>query len=247
MKAVILAGGRGTRLAPYTAGLPKPLVPIGDIPILEVIIRQLITSGFTSVTLALGHLGELIRAFFAAHKTLTQRIDLQFVNEEQPTGTAGSLRLISNLPETFLVMNGDVLTTVDYLRLIDFHRASGAWLTIASHQKKVKIDLGVLRVQDGEVVDYLEKPEYVYPVSMGIYVYDRRALDFIPAGRHFDFPELVLQLIAHHKKVAVFESDALWLDIGRWEDYAEAQAVFEKNQHQFRMADWPPNFAVKPT
>jgi NDP-mannose synthase len=239
MKAVILAGGRGTRLAPYTTILPKPLVPVGNIPILEVIIRQLIAGGFESVTLTLGHLGELIRAFFAAHKTLSRRIDLQFVDEEQPTGTAGSLRLVPDLPDTFLVMNGDVLTTIDYSRLIGFHRRSGAWLTIASHRKQVNIDLGVLQLQDGEVIGYLEKPEYIYPVSMGIYVYDRRALEYIPPNQHFDFPELVLKLLFHKKKVACFESDAVWLDIGRREDYASAQDVFEKNQDQFRMAGWP--------
>jgi NDP-mannose synthase len=238
MKAVILAGGRGTRLAPYTTVLPKPLVPVGDIPILEVIIRQLIASGFVSVTLTLGYLGELIRAYFAAHKTLSQQIQLQFVDEEQPTGTAGSLRLISDLPDTFLVMNGDVLTTLDYPRLINFHRESGAWLTIASHQKEVNIDLGVLQLQSGEVTGYLEKPRYVYPVSMGIYVYDRRTLEYIPPGRHFDLPELVMQLLAQKRKVACFESDALWLDIGRRDDYAIAQNVFEQNQDQFRMAGW---------
>ena len=239
MKAVILAGGRGTRLAPYTTVLPKPLVPVGDIPILEVIIRQLIASGFDSVTLTLGHLGELIRAYFAARKTLSRQINLQFVDEEQPTGTAGSLRLIPDLPDTFLVMNGDVLTTLDYVRLINFHRESGAWLTIASHQKQVNIDLGVLKLQRGEVIGYIEKPQYLYPVSMGIYVYDRRVLEYIPPDRHFDLPELVLQLLAQKRKVACFESDAIWLDIGRRDDYAVAQEVFGQNQDQFRMAGWP--------
>jgi NDP-sugar pyrophosphorylase family protein len=233
MKAVILAGGRGTRLAPYTATVPKPLVPVGDIPILEIIVRQLIAARFRSVTLTLGHLGELIRAFFAAHDSLTRQIEVQMVEEEEPTGTAGSLRLVSGLPETFLVMNGDVLTTLDYQRLIDFHRASGAWVTIAAHRKPVDIDLGVLRIEGNEVVDYIEKPKYVYPVSMGVYVVDRRALGHIPSNGHFDFPELVLRLLAEKRKVACFESDALWLDIGRREDYAAAQEIFEGNQHRF--------------
>ena len=246
MKAVILAGGRGTRLAPYTATLPKPLVPVGDVPILEIILRQLIAARFTSVTLTLGHLGELIRAFFAAHHSLGRQIDLQFVDEEQPTGTAGSLRLVPDLPETFLVMNGDVLTTLDFAQLIEFHRASGAWLTIAGHRKPVNIDLGVLRLQGSEVVDYIEKPQYVYPVSMGIYVYDRRVLAHIPSAGHFDFPELVLRLLADRRKVACFESDALWLDIGRHEDYAAAQEVFGQNQEQFRMAARPDTLMAKP-
>lgn len=246
MKAVILAGGRGVRLAPYTTTLPKPLVRLGDVPILEVIIRQLIASGFSSVTLSLGHLGEMIRAFFAANENLGRQIDLQFVEEEQPTGTAGSLLLIPDLPETFLVMNGDVLTTIDYVSLINFHRTTGAWLTIAGHRKQIDIDLGVMRIQGGEVVDYIEKPQYVYPVSMGVYVYDRRALEFIPSGRHFDFPELVLKLIAAQKKVACFEPDALWLDIGRREDYAEAQKVFAKNLDRFLIAGQPQTNPVLP-
>jgi NDP-sugar pyrophosphorylase family protein len=234
MKAVILAGGRGTRLAPYTATLPKPLVPVGDQPILEIILRQLIAAGFTSVTLTLGHLGELIRAFFARHESLGRQIDLQFVEEEQPTGTAGSLRLVPDLPETFLVMNGDVLTTLDYSKLIEFHHRSGAWLTIGGHRKPVNIDLGVLRLRGSDVIDYIEKPQYIYPVSMGVYVYDRRVLAHIPSAGHFDFPELVLRLLAEKRKVACFESDALWLDIGRHEDYLAAQEAFAQNQERFR-------------
>jgi NDP-sugar pyrophosphorylase family protein len=236
MKAVILAGGRGTRLAEHTATLPKPLLPLGDFPIVEIIIRQLIAAGFTSVTLTLGHLGGLVRAFFAAHKTLAREIDLQFVEEDQPTGTAGSLRLVPDLPETFLVVNADVLTTLDFPRLMEFHRAGGAWLTIAGHRQPMNLDVGVLRLQGSEVVDYVEKPKYIYPVSMGIYVYDRRALAHISPDSRFDLPELVQRLLAHQHKVACFESDALWLDIGRPADYAAAQELFERNQERFQLA-----------
>jgi NDP-mannose synthase len=237
MKCVILAGGRGARLAPYTSILPKPLVPVGDMPILEVIIRQLIASGFTSVTVTLGYLGELIRAFFAAHGSLGRRIDLQFVDEEHPTGTAGSVLLVPDLPETFMVMNGDVLTTLDYQRLMEFHRRSGAVLTVACHRKRVALDLGVLELgENGDVTGYIEKPQYVYPVSMGVYVYDRRALAHIPPNCHFDLPDLVLRLLAAGQRVACFESDALWLDVGRQADHSIAQEVFERDQAQFRMA-----------
>ncbi len=242
MKAVILAGGRGTRLAPYTAALPKPLVPVGDVPILEIIIRQLIASGFTSVTLTLGHMGELIRSYFAAHKMLTAQIDLRFVDEEEPTGTAGSLRLVPNLPETFLVMNGDVLTTIDYRKLLAFHQQHGAMLTIAGHRKEVNIDLGVLKLDEdsGAVVDYLEKPKYTYPVSMGVYVYERRAVEHIPSNKYFDFPDLVLKLLAQKQKVLCFQTDELWLDIGRRDDYAQAQEVFEQNKERFLMQSMAP-------
>jgi len=197
-----------------------------------------VTGGFTHVTLSLGHLGELIRAFFADHATLSQQLNLEFVAEEQPTGTAGSLLLVPDLPETFLVMNGDILTTLDYRRLIEFHRASGAWLTIATHRQTVRLDLGVLELQADAVVNYREKPQFEYPVSMGVYVYDRRVLSFIPPHQYFDFPDLVLQLLAHGKKVAAYASDAVWLDIGRREDYQMAQEVFARDPAQFRMAGW---------
>jgi NDP-sugar pyrophosphorylase family protein len=238
MRAVILAGGRGTRLAPITAVLPKPLVPVGEMPILEIVVRQLAAAGFTRATLTLGYLGELIRAFFATHKRLTRLMDVDFVQEEQPTGTAGSLTLVEGLDETFLVMNGDVLTTLDYQELIRFHHAEGAVLTIASHRKRVKIDLGVMELDSSgrRVTGYIEKPEKTYPVSMGVYVYEPRALDFIPRNEYFDFPSLVLRLIAAGERVACFANDSLWLDIGRHEDYAQAQEVFERERARFRLA-----------
>jgi NDP-mannose synthase len=241
MKAVILAGGRGTRLAPYTTVFPKPLVPVGDMPILEIVIRQLVAAGFTQVTLSLGYLGELIKAFFAAHKRLASMIDIQFVEEEQPTGTAGSLSLVPGLDKTFLVMNGDVLTTIDFKALIEYHRNSNALLTIAGHRKQVKIDLGVLELDEnsGLVRGYIEKPEYTYPVSMGVYVYEPRALKFIPNNKYLDFPSLVLKLLEAGEKVACYESDSIWLDIGRPEDYSQAQQVFEQQCDAFRIAELP--------
>jgi NDP-sugar pyrophosphorylase family protein len=235
MRAIILAGGKGTRLAPYTTIFPKPLVPIGEMPILEIIVRQLARAGVTRATLTLGYLGELIRAYFLTHQRLAALMDIDYVTEETPTGTAGSVVLVPELPETFLVMNGDVLTTLDYRALIDYHREQGAAVTIATHRKKVKIDLGVLQMDPvtHAVVDYLEKPVYDYSVSMGVYVYDRRALPYIPAGQYFDFPSLVLKLIAAGEKVLCYPNEARWLDIGRHEDYAEAQRVFEAHRAEF--------------
>ena len=238
MRAVILAGGRGTRLAPLTVVFPKPLVPVGNMPILEIVVRQLIAADFGRVTLTLGYLGELIRAFFATHHKLSSMIEIDYVQEEQPTGTAGSLTLVEGLDQTFLVMNGDVLTTLDFQALIRFHREQGATLTIASHRKRVRIDLGVMELDESgtRVTGYLEKPEKTYPVSMGVYVYEPRALDFIPHGEYFDFPSLVLRLIAQGEKVACYPSDALWLDIGRHEDYGLAQEAFERHRDAFRLA-----------
>lgn len=237
MNAIVLAGGKGTRLAPYTTVFPKPLVPVGDMPILEIVVRQLASAGISRVTLTLGYLGELIRAYFATREKLSSLVDVRFVQEEDPTGTAGSLTLVPDLNETFLVMNGDVLSTIDYHALFEHHRRSGAILTIAGHRKRVRIDLGVLQldVTGNSVIGYLEKPEYTYPVSMGIYVYEPQALQYIPAGKYFDFPSLVLKLIEAGEKVGCYETDGIWLDIGRPEDYAEAQKIFTEHRNEFKV------------
>ncbi len=239
MKAVILAGGQGTRLAPYTTVFPKPLVPINNIPILEIVIRQLIANGFDHISLTVGYLSELIRAFFLTHKKLSSMIDIQFIEEEKPTGTAGSLRNIPDLDQTFLVMNGDILTTLNYRELVQFHKNSGALLTIAVHQKQVKIDLGVIEIdqKSNQVSNYIEKPEYLFSVSMGIYVYEREVIQFIPQNTYFDFPSLVLKLIKLNKKVKCYQSDCIWLDIGNTEDYAYAQTLFQKHHSEFNMVE----------
>ncbi len=240
MKAVILAGGKGTRLAPYTHVLPKPLVPVGDMPILEIVIRQLIDAGFDDITLTLGHLGEIIRAFLAARREFASRATIRFVDEVEPTGTAGSLALVPGLDETFLAMNGDVLTSLDYRSLVDHHRRAGAALTIAGHRKEVRIDLGVLQLDErGQLTDYIEKPEYTFPVSMGVYVYEPGVLQHIPPGGYFDFPALVHALLAAGERVVCYESRDLWLDIGRHEDHALAQQVFAANQGKFGFAGSP--------
>jgi NDP-mannose synthase len=234
MKAVILAGGKGTRLAPYTTVFPKPLVPIGRHPILEILLRQLHAQGVDDVTLTVGYLGELIRAYFAQRPKLTSTLKLSYVSELSPTGTAGSLASVAGLDETFLVMNGDVLTTLSFQDLVRHHRERGAALTIALHRKKVKIDLGVLTTDDrGDIVDYREKPEFDYSVSMGIYVYEPRVLRFIAPGEYLDFPDLVLRLIAAGERVAGYRSDDIWLDIGRHDDYARATEEFELHRDQF--------------
>lgn len=234
MKAVILAGGKGTRLAPYTTVFPKPLVPIGQYPILEILLRQLHAQGVDDVTLTVGYLGELIRAYFTQRPRLTSTLKLSYVPELKPTGTAGSLASVSGLDETFLVMNGDVLTTLRFQDLVRHHRARDAALTIALHRKKVKIDLGVLSTDDaGNIVDYREKPEFDYRVSMGIYVYEPRVLRHIAPGEYLDFPDLVLRLIAAGERVVGYPSDDIWLDIGRHDDYARATEEFEAHRARF--------------
>lgn len=229
LHAIILAGGKGTRLHPFTVNFPKPLVPLGDVPVVEVLIRQLIRAGITRVTMTLGHLSALMKAYFQQRQELTELIDLRFVEEDTPTGTAGSVALVPDLNETFLVMNGDLLTDLDFHALVDFHRKESATLTVASHVRRVKVDLGVLELDASHrITNYIEKPEHTYHVSMGIYVYEPAVLKYISKGEYLDLPNLVLKLMTQGEKVCAFPSDCLWLDIGRPDDYARAQDIFAK-------------------
>lgn len=236
MRAVILAGGRGTRLAPYTTVFPKPLMPIGEIPIIEIVIRQLRHFGFGRVTLAVGYLGELLRAYFENNNTRFRGIDIDYIYEDKPTGTAGSLANIPGLNQTFLVMNGDVLTTLDYSRLIEYHHQVGATMTIAVYSKRVKIDLGVIETDgNGCVVKYHEKPELDHCVSMGIYIYEPKVLTFIRRDEYLDFPELVNRLLDAGERVSTCRWDGYWLDIGRPDDFQIAAAQFEERRGEFNI------------
>lgn len=234
MKAVILAGGKGTRLAPYTTVFPKPMLPIGDMPILEIVIRQLAYYGFKDIVLSVGYLAELIQAYFNNNHKVPKDVNLTYIREDTPLGTAGSLSLVPNLTETFLVMNGDILTTLDYQKLIDFHKKNRGIVTIAMHKRQVKIDFGVLHTnKENKVVNYDEKPSLDYLVSMGIYVFEPDAMKYIPAQERFDFPELIQTLLKRGRSVIGYSTDEHWLDIGRHDDYADAVENFEKNKQLF--------------
>lgn len=236
MKAVVLAGGKGTRLAPYTKVIPKPLMPIGDMPILEVLIRQMRRAGVDDITLTVGHLAELLRAFFQNGERLGTRIDYSY--EEKPLGTAGPLKRISNLTETFLVLNGDVLTDLDFRALVDFHRRSKALISIAAYNRQVKIDLGVLQLGPNQFVNgYIEKPVYNFQVSMGVYVFEPQVLEYIPADTYFDFPELILRLLQDGQPVAAFPFSGYWQDLGRPDDYEQAIQDFETLRSHFLPAE----------
>ncbi|MFK0159767.1 NDP-sugar synthase [Streptomyces sp. NPDC090499] len=226
MHAVILAGGKGVRLRPYTTALPKPLVPIGDQhAILEIVLRQLSSAGFTSVTLAIGHLGEIIRAYVGDGSQWGVAVD--YATEESPLGTMGPLlNLRHRLPESFLVMNGDILTDLDYADVLGRHRASGAPLTIAAYARKVHIDFGVLTTDDSKVVAFTEKPSLDYRVSMGVYGLSRATLDDYTPGLPLGFDELVLDLLRAQTPPHAYEFDGYWLDIGRPDDYDRANAEF---------------------
>ena len=232
MRAVILAGGKGTRLAPYTTVLPKPLLPVGEMPILEIVIRQLKKHGFNDVTLAVGYLAELLMAYCGDGSKFGAK--LGYSREEQPLGTAGPLASIPNLNETFLVMNGDLLTTIDYGAMLKYHRERGALATIACYQRDEKINLGVIDMDsDNWVSNYIEKPTYHYTVSMGIYIFEPAILNYIPSNQHLDLPQLVLNLIKAEKKVNVFNFNGCWLDIGRHDDYERAIEEFAAHRADF--------------
>jgi NDP-sugar pyrophosphorylase family protein len=225
MKAVVLAGGRGTRLAPYTAVFPKPLMPLGDHPILEVILCQLRSCGFTDVWLAVGHLSHLLEAYFGDGRRVG--LNIRYSQETQPLGTAGPLTLIPGLDEPFLVMNGDVLTDLDYGDMYRSHIGSNAAVTIGLYSKEVKIDLGVLEVNsDVEIVNYVEKPTFTYSVSMGVYVISPGVVDLLPRNMRFDLPDMIHLLLDRGERVQGYLCQGQWLDIGRPDDYARAIQIY---------------------
>jgi NDP-mannose synthase len=233
MRAVILAGGLGTRLRPYTTVLPKPLVPVGERPILEHILRRLHGCGVRRVDLCVGHLGDLIQAYFSQATALPDDLELSWHWEREPLGTAGALRLVPNLSGTFIAMNGDILTTLDYRELLTFHEQSDAALTVATHAKRVDIDLGVIETDGDRIVGYQEKPRLDYEVSMGIYAYDERALAHLPDDGPCQFPELVGRLLDAGERVAAFRSEAEWFDIGTFAEHQRAAEALERTPDMF--------------
>lgn len=231
-RAVILAGGTGTRLRPYTVVLPKPLMPIGEYPILEVVIRQLVSHGFNHITLAVNHQAELIKAFFGNGSKWNVLIDYSL--EDQPLGTMGPLRLINDLPPNFLVMNGDILTDLDFTEFYMEHVVNNNLFTISSYKREQKIDYGVLVSNgSGELQNFQEKPITHYHVSMGIYMMSRAILNYIPDSGPYGFDNLMLCLLKAQKTVNIKPFDGYWLDIGRPDDYMQAIEEFESMKSKF--------------
>jgi mannose-1-phosphate guanylyltransferase len=231
MHAVILAGGRGVRLRPYTTTLPKPLVPIGDeYAIIEIVLRQLRDQGFSHITIAIGHLGQLIQAYCGGGEQWGLHID--YWSEDDPLGTMGPIIAhLDEVPEHFLVMNGDVLTDLNYAELLIGHQESGAPITVATYDRTVKIDFGVLSIggQSGEhIVSFIEKPTEHFSVSMGIYALSRETLRPYIAGRPLGFDDLMLDLLADERFPRARPFNGYWLDIGRPEDYDTANEAWEK-------------------
>ncbi len=236
MKAVVLAGGKGTRLAPYTNVLPKPLMPIGDMPILEVLLRQMKAAGIDEVILTVGHLSELLEAFFKDGSRFGLHIRYSF--EDSPLGTAGPLALVGGLTDTFLVCNGDVLTTLNLREMLRFHREQKGIATIAMHHRQVKINFGLIHCNgSNEITGYSEKPAIDYMVSMGIYIFEPDVLNYIRPYTYLDFPDLVLKLISAGEKAYGYQFDGYWQDLGNPDDYQQAQEDFMTMHDQFLMDD----------
>lgn len=230
VRAVVLAGGRGTRLAPFTSVLPKPLMPIGESSILEIVLSQLRSFGIRDVTLCVGYLSHLIKAVMDDRRH--DDVTVSYVHEQVALGTAGPLRLVSGLESTFIAMNGDVLTTLDFNDFLHDHHDRGNILTIATRERPIKIDYGVLHLgADGanRVREYVEKPEMTSVVSMGIYAIEPEALAYIPPEGYFDFPDLVQSLLDAGEPVGAYAYDGLWFDIGRREDYERAVAAWDEH------------------
>jgi len=231
MRVIVMAGGAGRRLLPYTSVLPKPLMPVADRPILDVVLRQLKRHGFNRITISVGHLAELIQVFFRDGSRWGLEID--YAIEDEPLGTIGPVKLIDGLDEPFIVMNGDLLTDVDYRDLYDAHCDSDAVLTIGTYEKPVDISLGVIDTDPSDrAVGFREKPTLTFTVSMGIYVLSPSLLDVIPSGKHFGFDDLMYALLDSKAPIQCYRHSGLWLDIGRREDYDNATEIFEKHRDQ---------------
>lgn len=246
MQALILAGGQGTRLKPYTAVLPKALVPLGDIPVLELVLRQLKYYGFTQITLAVGHLAELIEAFFGDGRKWG--IEITYLREEQPLGTAGPIRTIADLPENFLVLNADIICDMDYRAFFEAHVASKSHASIAVYQRTTKIDFGVLDYDPKtlQIQEFIEKPVLEHTVSMGIYAFRQNVKDFIPPKQLFGFDQLMLSLLEHQKPISAYPVEGYWLDIGRLDDYERALEDFKTQKYHLLPDLKPEPSAVTP-
>lgn len=237
MQAIVLAGGKGTRLRPFTHVFPKPLMPLGDaepMPILEVVLRQLARFGFRDVTIITGYLTELIEAFCGDGRRFGTRIGYR--REVSPLGTAGGLALVTRPREPVLVLNGDILTTLDFGAMYAFHQQRGAQATIASFPREVKIDFGVLEFSGDDphvLTGYREKPHFSFQVSMGLYILDPIAWDYLAPGEPLTMPELLDAMRAGGQAVHCFRQDCEWLDIGRHDDYAAANEMFETRRAAF--------------
>ncbi len=236
MQAVILAGGKGTRLAPYTVVFPKPMLPVGGQPIIETIIQQLSYYNFKEIIICLGYLGDLIEVYLKSDSRIPKDVHIRYVTEQNPLGTAGALSLIDGLDEDFLVINGDILTTLNFEDFFVFHKKKKAALSIAAGQKEIKMNLGILEInEDGRVEEFIEKPTYTFQDNMGVYIYNRRALGYIQQNKRLDFNILVGEMIQTGEDIFAYKSQDpyFWIDIGQHADFERANEEFSKRKNEF--------------
>lgn len=233
MRAVIMAGGLGTRMRPYTTVLPKPLLPVGDRPILSILLEQLASAGVTRVDLCVNYLSGLIRSYLLEATPARDALEVRFHLESEPLGTAGALRDVPDLDEPFLLLNGDVLTSLDFGALLDGHVRSGAALTVTVQSRPTTIGSGVLTIDDRDRVrQYTEKPTLVHDVSLGIYALDPRALDHLEPGQT-DVPDLVQTLLVAGEAVRAHRFAGEWFDIGTVGDHELAVREFTEHRERY--------------
>jgi len=207
-------------------------MPVGEYPILEIVIKQLKAHGFEQITLAVGHLSELIRSYFGDGSRFGVKID--YSRESRPLGTMGPVSLIEGLDDTFLVMNGDVLTTLNYSSVVRFHRRNKAVATIATRERAIELGYGVIETDRGNrITNYIEKPTLNYRVSMGVYVFEPSVLRYVPKNRFMNVPDLVLRLLRKGERVMSYPTRAYWLDIGIPQEYEQAMRDFERDPKKF--------------
>ena len=234
MKAVILAGGKGTRLKPYTTLIPKPLVPVGEKAILQILMERLVRCGVDEVFICVNHMADIIKAFFGDGERFGLKI--HYSNEEKPLSTVAPIKLIPDLPDDFLVMNGDLLTDLDFADLYRFHREKKNLLTVAAYHRRTKIDFGVIEVNDENMTAraFREKPEYDFHVSMGVYVMKKEILEMVPYNEPFGFDNLMHTMLEKQKPVSIYNYEGYWLDIGRPDDYEKACNDIETLQEKLK-------------
>ncbi len=232
IRAIILAGGKGTRLKPLTAVFPKPLVPLGGKSILEILLRRLNNFGFKKVTLCTGYLAEMIMMFCGDGAKFD--LDISYSHEKSPLGTVGPLGTLDNLTDPFIVMNGDLLTTLDFNKMMRFHTTQQADITIGVYKREVKIDFGVIETNNAkEFTGFREKPTYHFEVSMGVNILSKSVARYIEPDTYMDMPDLILKVYENKGRISCYREDCFWLDIGRMDDYAMAQKQFENNEAMF--------------
>lgn len=222
----IMAGGKGTRLDPFTKILPKPLIPIGDKPIIEVIMKNFKKYGFNDFIISINYKAEIIKLYFSENP---DGYNIGFVHEKEFLGTAGSLKLAENkLNDTFIVSNCDVIIDIDFDELLRYHKKSNNHATVVGVVKNMQIPYGVMDVNNGELVNMTEKPEYNFVINSGVYVLEPELISLIPEGRPFNMPDLLLRSKVFGYKVGVYPVSSKWFDVGQWEEYRNTLEYFKK-------------------